>query len=327
MTTPERAAPAVAAPVPAAPAESAARAVDPADAGPIGLVAVTFSPGEALAALLSSVPAATTRPVSVVLADNGSTDGSVEDAATRWPGLRVVRTGGNLGYGGAANAGVAALDPSIPWVLVVNPDVVLGPGSVDAMVGAGRRHPRAGAVGPLITTPDGVVYPSARQLPSIGRGIGHALFGWWWPSNPWTRVYRQDAAPPTEREAGWLSGSCLLLRRSAFDEVRGFDPSYFMYFEDVDLGERLAGAGWTNVYCPGARVVHTGGHATERAPEQMASAHHRSAYTYLARRYDAWWQAPLRWALRAGLAARAFLSRRSARVAGGAALPNRRVTD
>ena len=109
--------------------------------------------------------------------------------------------------------------------------------------------------------------------------------------------------------------------------MRGFDPTYFMYFEDVDLGERLARAGWTNVYCPAARVVHSGGHATERDPARMASAHHRSAYTYLARRYAAWWQAPLRWVLRAGLAARAFLSRRSARVAGGAPLPDRRVAD
>ena len=107
--------------------------------------------------------------------------------------------------------------------------------------------------------------------------------------------------------------------------MHGFDPAYFMYFEDVDLGERLAKAGWRNLYCPAARVVHTGGHATERDPAQMSRAHHRSAYTYLARRYPAWWQAPLRWALRAGLAVRELVSRRSARVAGGAALPRRRV--
>jgi len=75
---------------------------------PIGLVTITYSPGDQLSALLDSIPAATGRPVTVVLADNGSTDGSVEAAAAR-PGVQVVRTGGNIGYGGAANAGVAAL--------------------------------------------------------------------------------------------------------------------------------------------------------------------------------------------------------------------------
>jgi len=290
----------------------------------VGLVTVTYSPGDSLAALLDSLPGASHREVTVVLADNGSTDGSVEAAATR-PGVRLLRTGSNLGYGGAANAGVAVLDPAIRWILVINPDVVLGPGSIDAMLVAAARHPDAGAFGPLITTPDGVVYPSARHLPSIGAGIGHAVFGWWWPTNPWTRRYRQDAAEPVERTAGWLSGSCLLLRREAFAQVDGFDPAYFMYFEDVDLGDRLAKAGWSSVYCPSALAVHQGGHSTERAPAEMADAHHRSAYRYLSRRYSASWQAPLRLVLKWGLAARAFLSKRSAKLAAGAELPDRRI--
>lgn len=301
----------------------------------IGVVVVTYSPGEALTSFLDSVPGSTTRPVTVVLADNGSTDGSVEREVERAveragsadvPEVRLLRTGGNLGYGRAANAGVAELDPAIRWVLVVNPDVVLGPGCIDALLAAADRHPNAGAFGPLITTPDGVVYPSARALPSLLAGVGHAALGWWWPSNPWTRAYRLDRAEPIERTAGWLSGSCLLLRREAFTAVDGFDPGFFMYFEDLDLGERLGRAGWRNVYVPSARVVHVGGHATEKAPAMMADAHHRSAYRYLSRRYPARWQAPLRLVLKAGLGVRAFLSRRSAAVAGGAALPDRRAT-
>ena len=237
----------------------------------------------------------------------------------------MLRSGSNVGYGAAANAGAAVLDQSIEWLVVINPDVVLGPGSIDAMLAAAQRHPRAGAVGPLITTPEGVVYPSARDLPSIGAGIGHAVLGWWWPSNPWTRSYRQDAVELVEREAGWLSGSCLLLRRQAFAEIDGFDPAYFMYFEDVDLGDRLKKAGWASIYCPTARVTHRGGHSTERAKSAMADAHHRSAYRYLSRRYPAPWQAPLRLIFKCGLSARAFLSKRSAKVAAGAVLPDRRI--
>ncbi len=290
---------------------------------PIGVVAVTYSPGEALLGMLDSLPAAYRGRLRVVLADNGSTDGSVERAAQR-PEVRLVHTGGNLGYGGAANIGVRALDPEIDWVVITNPDIVFAPHTLDRLLECADRHPAAGAFGPLITTPEGIVYPSARNLPSISAGVGHALLGWWWPTNPWTRRYRLDAQEPVERIAGWLSGSCLLVRRRAFEAVGGFDTEYFMYFEDVDLGDRLSRAGWSNVYCPSARVAHEGGHATEREPVAMAEAHHRSAYRYLATRHPAWWQAPLRWTLRVGLAARALLARRMHKVAAGAELPNRR---
>src|SRR5205823_13831633 len=124
-------------------------------------------------------------------------------------------------------------------VVVGKPDVEWAEGSRDGLLAAAGRGPRGGAFGPLIREPDGGVYPSGRLLPSLGRGAGHAVFGKVWPSNPWTRSYRQSEAATAERTAGWLSGSCLLLRRTAFDSVGGFDPRYFMYFEDVDLGERL----------------------------------------------------------------------------------------
>ena len=108
------------------------------------------------------------------------------------------------------------------------------------------------------------------------------------------------------------------MRRDAFDAVGGFDPGYFMYFEDLDLGERLGKAGWQNVYVPSAEVVHEGGHATTRVPGRMAREHHRSAWRYLSRRYRGWRWAPVRWVLRAGLWARSLLARRVSRVAAGA---------
>ncbi len=279
------------------------------------VVVVTYSSGDSLAAFLDSLSGATTQPLDIVLADNGSPDGSVEAAVQR-PNVRVVATGGNVGYGRAVNAGIATTTGEL--VVIANPDVVWQPGALDELVAAAKRWPRAASLGPLINTPDGAIYPSARALPSLGRGIGHALCGWWWPSNPWTASYRRERGEPHEGPAEWLSGSCMVVRRAAFDQVHGFDPAYFMYFEDLDLGERFGKAGWQNVYVPSAVVVHTGGHATARDPGAMAAEHHRSAWIYLSRHYPGWRWAPVRWVLRAGLLLRSALARRVRGMAEGA---------
>ncbi|MDT4902395.1 MAG: N-acetylglucosaminyl-diphospho-decaprenol L-rhamnosyltransferase, partial [Pseudonocardiales bacterium] len=287
----------------------------------VSVVAVTYSSGDSLGAFLDSLETATTQPYEVVLADNGSSDDSIKAAITR-PHVRVIETGGNLGYGQGTNVGVAAAEAGL--VVIANPDIVWDPGSLDQLISAVKRWPDAGSFGPLIRTPTGEIYPSARAVPSLREGIGHALFGWWWPSNPWTASYRLERGEPTERAAGWLSGSCLLVRRSAFDAVNGFDPAYFMYFEDLDLGERLGRAGYQNVYVPDAVVIHTGGHATRREPARMAAQHHRSAWTYLCRRYPGWRYLPVRLVLRVGLAARSALASRVPSVAEGA--PPQRTT-
>ena len=107
------------------------------------------------------------------------------------------------------------------------------------------------------------------------------------------------------RPVGWLSGSCLLVRRSAFDAIGGFDEGYFMYFEDVDLGYRLGKAGWGNLYEPTAVVTHIGGRSTASVRSSMLRTHHRSAGRFLQQKYRGWHLAPLRWTLRVGLELRA----------------------
>ena len=283
--------------------------------GALRVVVVTYSPGESLPVFLSSLRSATTSPYEVVLADNGSVDGAPQAAVTS--GVRLLETGSNLGYGRAANAGAAGWAGE--WLVVANPDIEWTPGALDRLLEAAARHPRAGCLGPAIRTPDGALYPSARAFPSLGRGMGHALFGWWWPANPWTRAYRAEQGRPVEGRTGWLSGSCMLLRREAFEEVGGFDPSYFMYCEDMDLCRRLAEHGWDNVYAPAAVVTHTGGHATSRVARAMLAEHHRALYRYLSRQYSGPAQAPLRALLAAGLAARYLIATRVRSVGEGAA--------
>lgn len=262
----------------------------------VRVVVVTLSPGEHLAALLDSLPDACAHSYEVVLADNGSSDGSPESAADR-PEVTLVRTGGNVGYGRAANLGARGAETE--FLLICNPDLVLEPRSVDHLIEAAQAHPDEGAFGPAILEVDGTLYPSARQRPTLGSGIGHGVLGPVWPGNPWTRAYHADR-DETQRVAGWLSGACLLVRTTAWRQVGGFDPRYFMYFEDVDLGDRLARAGWPSRYVPDARVTHVGGTTTARSPLSMQRVHHASAARYVADRYPA----PVAAAVRAGLAVR-----------------------
>ena len=278
-----------------------ARVTEPSRYGDgVAVVVVTYFPGEDLDRFLDSLEKATTRDAHVVVADNDSTDDALDRAARR-KNVHVLRIGENLGYGGGANRGVAELDDRYGWIVIANPDLEWEPGSLDTLVEAGQRWPRGGAFGPLIRDPDGTVYPSARLLPSLGRGIGHAVFGKIWPANPWTRAYRQERDTPTERTSGWLSGSCQLIRRDAWDSAGGFDTRYFMYFEDVDLGDRIGRAGWHNVYVPSAAVTHIGGKATSRAPKKMLAAHHESAYRYLADRHRGLAWKPVLAAVKLGL--------------------------
>ncbi|MEU3012542.1 glycosyltransferase family 2 protein [Nocardia asteroides] len=278
----------------------------------LAVVTVTYSPGEHLEHFITTLADATSEKPQVILADNGSTDGVPELVAEANSHVRLLRTGGNIGYGGAINRAVAEIDPSIEFVILANPDIRWGVDSIDKMLEAAKRWPRAGAFGPMVREPDGSVYPSARRVPGLADGAGHAILGTIWPKNPWSVRYRQENEEISERVVGWLSGSCLLVRRAAFDTIDGFDSRYFMYMEDVDFGDRMGKAGWHNVFVPDAEVTHAKGHAAGKHPELMLPAHHASAYRFQADRHPHWWQAPLRGALRAGLAVRSRIAVRSA---------------
>ncbi|WP_181431060.1 glycosyltransferase family 2 protein [Curtobacterium sp. MCBD17_021] len=269
------------------------------------IVTVSYNSGDVLPPFLTSTAQASAAGVEVVVVDNDSADVDALRAVTEAAGARFLALGENRGYGAAVNRAVATLPPDVRWVLVSNPDVVLGPGALDRLVATADADPSIGAVGPRLLEPDGAVYPSARLVPSLRTGLGHAAFANVWPGNPWTRRYRQDGEHGGRRDAGWLSGACVLVRRDVFDRLGGFDEGYFMYFEDVDLGWRIGRLGLRNVYEPDATATHIGGTATQGASERMRRAHHESAYRFLARKYPAWWLWPLRVVLKTALTVRA----------------------
>jgi N-acetylglucosaminyl-diphospho-decaprenol L-rhamnosyltransferase len=257
------------------------RAVPPAWAA----VVVNYEAGPRLTACVRSVLADTSAgPVELVVVDNGSTDGSVDALRAAFPDVRVVRAPGNVGYARAANLGTAAT--RAPIVAVLNPDTVLEPGGAKALVDRLEREHRLGACGPRLRNSDGTDYPSARIMPSVPVAAGHALFGLWKPDNRFSVRYRQlEADPNVPRLVDWVSGAAVWLRRSALDEVGGWDERYFMYLEDTDLCWRLRRAGWDVAYEPSAVIDHEQGAITAQRPYRMLLEHHRSAWRFATSRF------------------------------------------
>jgi len=274
----------------------------------VAVVTVSYGSDDVLGPFLSSLTGSSALPLRVVVADNKPAgDPHVIAALAREAGAYYLPLESNRGYGHAINEAVRGLPAEIDWVVISNPDVTVGSGSIDILLTTAHDDANIAAVGPQILSSDGEVYPSARTIPSLRSGVGHALFADLWPKNPWTRAYRRETGSHLmTRDAGWLSGAFLMVRRSVMDELNGFDESYFMYFEDVDLGYRIGKLGLRNVYVPGAVVIHTGAHSTRGGESaRMIRAHHDSAQRFLFKKYGGPLLWPVRVILGVGLGARA----------------------
>jgi N-acetylglucosaminyl-diphospho-decaprenol L-rhamnosyltransferase len=268
--------------------------------GVIGAVVVDHDAGPLLRSCLRSILAEGVS--SVVVVENGAA-GSAGDALAELVAenpqvpVQVVQPGRNLGFGAGVNRGLAALagaSPAPDWVLVSNPDLVVHPGALDALRHALETNPAWAVVGPRIYTETGDVYPSVRTFPSFTDAAGHALLALFNPDNPFTRRYN-PGTPEGDgvARAGWVSGSCFLARRSALEELGGFDEAYFMYAEDMDLCWRAHHGGWGVGFAGAAEVTHVQGVSTARHPYRMMVAHHRSALRFTLRTTSGWRRAAL----------------------------------
>ena len=268
--------------------------------GVIGAVVVDHDAGPLLEGCVRSLLDDGAGPVVVV--ENGA-PGSVAAAldavlsARPAPSVRIVQPGRNLGFGAGVNRGLAALAGlAAPpeWVLVSNPDLVVHAGALPALRDTLETHPAWAVVGPRIFTEGGDVYPSVRSFPSFTDAAGHALLALYNPENPFTRRYNPGTPEGgVVAEAAWVSGSCFLARRSALEELGGFDEAYFMYAEDMDLCWRAHDAGWGVGFAGTAEVTHVQGVSTARHPYRMLAAHHRSALRFTARTTKGWRRAAL----------------------------------
>ena len=242
----------------------------------------------------------------IVVADNASTDGSEQAVADSGVRSRFLGTGRNRGYGGGANFGIAASSSEL--VLVCNADIDVRPGAVEALVALLDEDPGVGIVGPRIVDPDGTLYPSVRSFPALGDALGHAFLGLVAPRNRWSTRYKMLGWDHARRaDVDWVSGACFLARREVLDRLAGFDESYFMYSEDVDLCWRAWRAGWRVAYEPAATVEHAQGASADQHPYRMILAHHRSLMRF-ANRTTRGWRRALLPLVAAGLALRTVLA-------------------
>jgi hypothetical protein len=197
--------------------------------------------------------------------DNASTDGTPQMIRSAWPSVRVIEAGNNLGFARANNVGIRATKSE--FVLLLNPDTVVPPGAVAALVRGLAVHPEAAAAGPRLV--DSAGFPEL----SFGWTIGpvgelrQKIVGSLYERRV-RRVVRM--VDRWSREAGpreWVSGACLLLRRSDLEAVGLLDERYFMYTEDVDLCVALRRRGRLVYYVPQSEVLHLRGRSAGRNPD------------------------------------------------------------
>ena len=256
----------------------------------VAVAVISFNTRDILHDCLASVMAESPREVVVV--DNGSTDGSIEMVKQHFPAVRLVVDETNPGYGVACNRAVA--ECSAPYVFLLNSDTLLSPGTLDALRGYMDAHPRVAMAGPRLRNADGSLQPSCFAFPSttfvvVEHSSLRPLAG---ASPPMRRHFFIGWPHDEARRVPWVMGAALLVRKSAFDQVGGFDPTFHMYCEEVDLAYRLERAGWETHFAPVADVTHLGGASTSQRWQPMRVRYFRSLVQFCATHH------PLRDALR-----------------------------
>jgi N-acetylglucosaminyl-diphospho-decaprenol L-rhamnosyltransferase len=243
----------------------------------VSIVVVSFNAREHLHRCLSAVAS---DPYEVVVVDNGSHDGSVELVRERFPSVRIRALGRNIGLPAANNVGIRL--SSGRYVLVLNADAWPGGDAIGELVRLADGRPEVGAAGPRLLNPDGTLQRSVRGFPTLWRLATEYFF--LRKLAPRSRLlnafYAGDFAHDKPRDVDWLMSAVLLLRREAVEQVGSFDPSFFIFSDEVDLCLRLQQAGWKVAFCPRAEFVHLGGVSTRPQWGRMYREQLRSHLRY-----------------------------------------------
>lgn len=259
--------------------QQVARAPEPA----VTVILVSYQCRDALAGCLRSLDAERSNvPLDVIVVDNASTDGSPDMVDEHFPWVTLIRNRTNDGFAAAANLAMPSV--SSPYVLLLNPDMLVPPGAIANAVDELERHPDVGMLGVKLVRPDGTFdHACKRGIPTIPSAIAYFLrLHRIWPKN--ARFAGYTAGLLDEDESGFvdaINGAFMLVRREAVESVGPMDERYWMYAEDLDWCHRFWKRGWKVLYWPGAEVLHwKGGSSGDVRPWALNRAFHRSMWLF-----------------------------------------------
>ena len=256
----------------------------------LAIVIVSYNVREDLARALASLHAAPPAlSHEIVVVDNASSDGSAAMVRSRWPGVRVLEPGANVGVSRANNAGIRATESRL--VLLLNSDTVVPPGAVDGLVSDLDAHPEAAAAGPRLVDAAGRIEISwGPMIGPLGETWQKAR-GWLYQRGVGVVCRAVERAAARAREVDWVSGACLLVRRSDAEAVGLLDERFFLYTEDVDFCASLRARGRVIRFTPAAEIVHLRGRSRGHDPGASRRAYRRSHLAFYQKHHPGWYRA------------------------------------
>lgn len=216
----------------------------------------------------------------VIVADNGSTDGSVECIHKNFPEVQVIENRTNLRFARGNNRGIFASNGD--YILILNPDTILQDGALDRWVEFADRHPEAGGFACRVVNSDGSYQGCARPFPTVrGEWLSACclrFLGYVCERFVADRYIRWRGE--TERTVDWQAGCCLMVRAWLLKKLGGFDEQFEYYYEDIDLCHRIWDAGWSILYTPEVEITHLKGQSTKRYRLAFEIDKYRNRYRY-----------------------------------------------
>jgi GT2 family glycosyltransferase len=230
----------------------------------LSILIVSYNCRELLLGCLESVFATVrTHPFEVIVVDNASTDDSVREARERFPSVAFIENEVNQWFSGATNQAILASTGA--YLLCLNPDAVCHPKAVDDLVAFLDSHPSVAVVGPRLLNGDGSLQPSCRNFLTSRRLVLQHGLPWRAAPNAWRKRTVLEYWDHDETiRVDWLIGACILVRRTAVEQVGLKDEGFPMFHEETDWCWRFRKAGWEVWFLHDASITHYGGSTTIR---------------------------------------------------------------
>ena len=251
----------------------------------LSIIIVTYNPGEIFFDCLKSISSGVgTLAYEVIVIDNASQDGIVQQAVPKFPDVQFILNADNKGFAGGNNQGLKQATGQ--FLLLLNPDVIVHENSITTLVRYLEKNSSVGIVGPRTFDANGLASLTAQAsynaFTILWKYLGFALLFPDYFYGKYRRTVMSNNTIPFE--VSWVQGSCLLFRREVYDAVGGLDEGFFLFSEEPDFCERAMRSGWKTVYIPTATVAHFESTAVSRYPERRIRAYHLSPLYYLRKR-------------------------------------------